>query len=789
MKFVGTMLGLCVFAVTMTRGGSRDPETNPCPVPVIPRPAEVQLRPGEFTINQKTRLVLDPASPRMMELASLFSEQLRQIAGIAVTPIFPMKVAKGMRVLTFNVSTNDTTLGPEGYRLSVNPTRIKADATSEAGIFHAMQTLLQLVPVGAGPRSRETAGGVAIPSLEIQDAPRFGWRGMHLDVCRHFFPKEFIKKYLDILAAHKINLFHWHLTDDQGWRIEIKKYPKLTEVGAWRVDREDRDWRSRDAQRPDEKATYGGFYTQSDIREIVEYARKRCISVLPEIEMPAHSLAALAAYPEYSCRGGPFTVPPGSIWPDTVIFCAGNDKTFEFIEDVLDEVIDLFPWKYIHIGGDEADKTVWKHCPRCQARIRSEGLKDESELQSYFVKRIEKHIISKGRHLVGWDEILEGGLAPDATVMSWRGMNGGIAAARSGHDVVMSPTSHCYFDYYQGPQEDEPQAIGDYLPIGTVYNFEPVPDSLSPEQARHVLGGQANLWTEYVPTTGQAEYMLLPRLSALAEVVWSPRQLRNWEDFAHRLQTQFGRFDRDKWNYARSVYKVTVVATADSTANRVLVALSNELPGTQIRVTVDGTAVMPDSPLYREPVVVQKSTTLQAAAFDGQRRVGPTVEQKFIAHKAAFKSVQYSTPPSPRYPGGGAFELTNMIRGGADHHSGRWQGWSRDDCEVTIDLGQSEQISRIAAGCLQNVPAHIFFPDSVRYAISTDGVDFTWLPVVVNTVPQNQDGILMKDFTVEFTKIPARFVKVLAKNVIVCPPWHQAAGTEAWVFVDEVIVE
>jgi hexosaminidase len=789
MNLASASLGLSFLTAMMLRADTRVTEPDPCPVPIIPRPSRIEMRTGSFTLDGKTAVIMEPASPRMKELASIFSRQFLGVSGITLRPVPAMKAAKNARFVLFKMIPQDHTLGNEGYRLTVGATRIEARASSENGIFYAMQTIVQLVSGAESAGTSATAKKIFLPALMIEDVPRFAWRGMHLDVSRHFFPKEFVEEYLDILAAHKINVFHWHLTDDQGWRIEIKKYPRLTEVGAWRVDREEKDWRARDRQRPGEKASYGGFYTQDDVREVVDYARQRCIAVLPEIEMPAHSLAALAAYPEYSCTGGPFTVPPGSIWPDTVIFCAGNDRTFEFIENVLNEVIELFPGAYVHIGGDEADKTIWKHCPRCQARIKSEGLKDESELQSYFVKRVGKYIISRGRRLIGWDEILEGGLAPEATVMSWRGVDGGVTAARAGHDVVMSPTSHCYFDYYQAQPEDEGLAIGGYLPAKTVYAFEPVPDSLTPEQAKHVLGGQANLWTEYVPTPTYAEYMLLPRLSALAEALWSPKEIRNWDDFSPRLEKLFGRFDREHWNYAKSVYKVTITPTADTTGKRVVVSLSNEIPRSQIRFTVDGSTMTGKSLPYTGPVPIQETTTLRAAAFDGDKQLSPTVEQKFIAHKANFKRVEYSFPVSPSYPGGGAWGLTDMIRGGVDHHSGRWQGFSRVDCEVTIDLGQIEQISRIMTGCLQNVPAHIFFPDSVRYALSIDGTNFTQLPSVVNTVPQYQDGVMMKDFTAEFTTTATRFVKVLAKNVGVCPPWHQAAGTEAWVFVDEIVVE
>jgi hexosaminidase len=369
---------------------------------------------------------------------------------------------------------------------------------------------------------------------------------MHLDVGRHFFDKEFVKRYIDLIALHKMNTFHIHLTDDQGWRIEIKKYPRLTEIGSKRKESPMIGNRKKGDGTP-----YRGFFTQDDIREIVEYARKRYITVVPELEMPGHSLGALAAYPELSCTGGPHEVMTRwGVFED--VYCAGNDKVFEFMEDVLTEVIELFPGEYIHIGGDECPKARWEKCPKCQARIKKEGLKDEHELQSYFVKRIEKFLNSKGRRLIGWDEILEGGLAPNASVMSWRGTEGGIAAARSGHDVVMSPTTHCYFDYYQSKnRKQEPEAIGGFLPLDIVYSFEPVPAELAPEQRKHVIGAQGNVWTEYIHTPSDVEYMALPRMCALAEVVWTPAELKDWDDFRDRLDRFAERLDAMGVNYRK----------------------------------------------------------------------------------------------------------------------------------------------------------------------------------------------------------------------------------------------
>lgn len=419
-------------------------------------------------------------------------------------------------------------LGSEGYRLSVESQKIELTAFDHAGLARCVQTFFQLLPP-------EAKGEVPLPGVEIEDQPRFTWRGMHLDVARHFFPKENIYRYIELIALHKMNVFHWHLTDDQGWRIEIEKYPRLTEIGAWR--------------KAENGIRYGGYYTQDDIREIVHFANRHHITIVPEIEMPGHCTAALAAYPEYSCSCGHFEVETNwGIFED--VFCPGKEETFEFIQNVLDEVIELFPGSYIHIGGDECPKTRWRTCPFCQERIRTEGLADENDLQSYFIKRIGSYLRSKGKKLIGWDEILDGDLSPDAAVMAWRGIERGVQAARRGHDVVMTPRSHCYFDYYQD-DEGEPEAIGGLLPLEKVYDFEPIPSELSPEEAKHILGAQGNVWTEYMPDFKHVEYMALPRMCALAEVLWTPKERLDFENFRERLPYHLSRLDELKVNFRK----------------------------------------------------------------------------------------------------------------------------------------------------------------------------------------------------------------------------------------------
>ena len=520
---------------------TREEAVKAGPYAIVPRPVSLVPGSGTFALSPSTRIVVPHNAPEIRKVAEAF------LAGVGTSFVVPPRIIEGGTgdtdavVFSLDSSSADRT-PPEGYRLNVSPSKVYIVASSPAGLFYGVQTLLQLLPPEILSRYPTMHRWLDIPCVAISDAPRFPWRGMHLDVSRHFFTKEFIKQYLDLLAMYKINVFHWHLTDDNGWRIEIKKYPKLTSVGAWRVDREDQPWDHRDPPRPGEVATYGGYYTQDDIREIVAYAADRFIMVLPEIEMPAHSVEALAAYPQYSCTGGPFYVLPGGYWPNANIFCAGNDSTFDFLDDVLDEVAALFPCPYIHIGGDEADKSNWKKCPKDQARIKAEGLKNEEELQSYFIRRIEKHLNSIGKRLIGWDEILQGGLAPNATVMSWRGTDGGIAAARQGHDVVMSPTRYCYFDYYQS-SSGEPPAGGGFLPLDTVYSYDVMPPGLNAEEQRHILGAQANLWSEYIPTAIHAEYMLLPRMLALAEDVWTPLSEKNYQDFLGRVLAHYRRFD------------------------------------------------------------------------------------------------------------------------------------------------------------------------------------------------------------------------------------------------------
>jgi hexosaminidase len=517
---------------------------------IIPAPVSIKEMPGNFTFNGKSKIVLSEINSENRLAADFLAGLVKNPTGIVIPVVQGNKAASGSVLMSIDATVTD----PEGYTLVVTPKRILIKAGTAVGLFYAVQTIRQLLPADVEKDSIVNNITLTVPSCEIADSPRFGYRGMHLDVGRHLFSVEYIKRYIDMIALHKMNTFHWHLTEDQGWRIEIKKYPKLTEVGAFRketiVGKPGKNTPVYDG------IPYGGFYSQEEVRNIVEYAKSRFVTIIPEIEMPGHSLAAIAAYPGLSCTGGPFEV--GKKWGIVEdVYCAGKEETFNFLEDVLTEVIDLFPGKYVHIGGDECPKTRWLKCPLCQKRIKAEGLKDEKELQSYFIKRIEKFIVSKGKRLIGWDEILEGGLAPEATVMSWRGVAGGIDAAKQGHDVIMSPNSFVYLDYYQCEPAGQPLAIGGYLPLEKVYSFDPQFPELNAEENKHILGLQGNVWTEYIGTPQHMEYMAFPRAFAISEIGWTQGPKKDFEDFLARFGVQRARYDKIGINYFKGEYRNT----------------------------------------------------------------------------------------------------------------------------------------------------------------------------------------------------------------------------------------
>ena len=579
---------------------------------IIPKPLSVKETSGSFIIGKDTKIYVDVNNKSLKKIGEMLSAQLKLETGYAIS-VNEKKgiVAKNSIVLTQNGATD--TLGTEGYNLSVRLDKIIIKSVHPTGVFYGMQTLFQLLPVKSVTINKNS---FFIPCVEIIDKPRFGWRGMMLDVGRYFYSVDFIKKYIDYLAMHKMNSFHWHLTEDHGWRIEIKKYPKLTQIGAWREGTQyDR------ATSQVDKNPHGGYYTQDQIRDVVAYASDRFVNIVPEIEMPGHTMAALVAYPELSCTGGPFKMPLyWNIQKD--VYCAGNEQTFKFLEDVLSEVADLFPSPIIHIGGDECPKDRWKLCSKCQARMKAEGLKDERELQSYFIRRIENFLLTKNKRIIGWDEILEGGLAPNAAVMSWRGIQGGIEAARQHHDVVMSPVDYSYFDYYQGEPYLEPVAFGGLLTLEKVYSYEPVPVELNSDEVKFIKGVQANVWSEFIHSSEKVEYMSFPRVAALAEVGWTDPKLKSWEDFKRRMEDQYQRYDQVGLNYARSAYNVRYIIKTDTVNRSSNVILTTDSYHPDIRFTTDGNEPTLKSKKYAGSFTVPVPSIIKAATFKNGKVAG-----------------------------------------------------------------------------------------------------------------------------------------------------------------------
>jgi len=652
----------------------------------------------------------------------------------------------------------------EAYQLDVSKQKVGIVFAQAEGQFYAIQTLLQLF-------QGETN---YLPAVTIKDAPRYAYRGMHLDVARHFFPVSFIKKYIDHLAKYKYNNFHWHLTEDQGWRIEIKKYPKLQTVAAFRKETLIGHYSDKPHQFDGQK--YGGYYTQKEVKEIVAYAKKRYINIIPEIEMPGHAQAAIAAYPELGCTGKPIEVATKwGVFED--VYCP-NETTFQFLEDVLTEVMDLFPSKYIHIGGDECPKTQWEESPFCQELMKENHLKDEHELQSYFIQRMEKFINSKGRQIIGWDEILEGGLAPNATVMSWRGMKGGIEAARQNHDVIMTPGAYCYFDHYQSTSSDEPLAIGGFTSLEKVYSFEPTPSALTPKEAQHVIGAQANVWTEYMKTPEKVEYMIFPRMMALAEVVWSPKEKRNFKNFVVRLEPQLVQYK----NAANHLFDVKAKINSD---NGVYVQLSTDSPSPIIRYSLDGD-VTRNSSIADSKVIIQKSGILSAQSFVKDQKVGHGVAIQFEIHKAAGKAIQLLNNPSPKYNSGGNNAIFNGVLGSNERYGDKeWLGWEGEDCIAIIDFGQPTTCQKVKFRFFNGKGQWIYPPQSVDIFSSEDGQHFT--KVKNFKVPDGAQRVIAADFN--FAPIHTKYLKVHIHRHGIIEAGQQGGGHEAWLFVDEILVE
>jgi len=765
--FLISCLSICLFSACQQQVTT--------PVQLIPMPVKIAQGQGHFEIKSGMELGLVNGGEEARWVANYFQEMLESQAGMTLN-----LTNEASADMVFELS--DEVENPEGYTLSITGSKVHVKAQDAVGLFYAVQTLRQLLPMAIDGNESEQNANWTIPALEIEDQPRFGWRGLHLDVSRHFFPKAFIKKYIDHMARYKLNVFHWHLVDGPGWRMEVDQYPKLTEVGAWRVDKREEawSWAATEIGKPtDGRAAYGGYYTKEDIKEVIAYAKERFIEVIPEIEMPGHSYAALAAYPELLCPNNDVI---GNIEFGTDVFCAGNEKSYEFLEDVLDETMELFPSKLIHIGGDEVVKSAWHKCPRCQGLMKREGLKDEEELQSYFIRRMANYIESKGREVIGWDEILEGGLAENAKVMSWRGMQGGIKSANMGHDVIMSPNSHTYFDLYQGDQELEPPAYSQLL-LTQVYKFDPVPEDIAEDKKHHILGGHACLWTETVQTPEHAEYMLFPRLFALAETVWSPKSQLDWTTFKDRMEFNFGRLERAGINYARSAYNVKIDGVLDTTNYHLQVVMSNELDRYEIRYTLDGSEPGENAAVYSGPFTVTEKSDIRAATFRDGQLFGKVSSKEFNLHLATGKKTEYTTRWNDRYPGSGKGTLVNGLTGSPNYRDGQWLGFQEDDIEVMIDLGAEEEVSSIRTHFNHKPNSWVYAPEYVSFQVSSDGENFKEV-ARIGDIPDKLTGINI--YQKEFDSVEARYIKVFAKNIEHRP--HNV-NQKAWVFIDEIVVE
>ncbi len=587
---------------------------------LVPQPASLKVNTGQYLITESTRIGYAGKDSQVVAMAEGLAAYIKAKSGLQLTVMPTVQPLYNM--IFIGIGQVPDSLGREGYTLSADKAQVTIKAKAAAGLFYGTQTLYQLIKLEV----QKKLPMMSIPLVQISDKPRFEWRGSMLDCGRIFYSVDFIKKYLDYMAMHKLNTFHWHLTEDHGWRIESKKYPLLNEISSWRAGTQF----DHSPDRQINPTPHGGYYTQDQIREIVRYAAERYITIVPEVEMPGHTLAVLAAYPELSCTGGPFKMPvQWGIQDD--IYCAGNEQTFEFLEGILTEVVELFPGKIIHIGGDEAPKKRWKECPKCQARIQADSLKDEHELQSYFIKRIEKFLQTKDRSIIGWDEILEGGLAPNAAVMSWRGIQGGIEAARQKHPVVMTPTDFMYFDYYQGAPYLEPVAIGGMLTLEKVYSYEPVPAELSAAERKFIKGVQANIWSEFIHTPDKVEYMAFPRLAAMAELAWTPATRKNWEQFIKRMETQYKRYDEAGINYSRAAKNVWQQVELDSLSNTAMIRLQTQSYQPEIRYTTDGNEPTKSSTLYTEPFPLSLPGTVKAVVFEGNKPVGKISVQTVLA--------------------------------------------------------------------------------------------------------------------------------------------------------------
>lgn len=738
---------------------------------IIPKPNQMEMRKGSFTFNKNTTVFAEDE----FKIASGFLRNfLQKGAGLGIE-----KSSKNKASIIFE---KDSSQVSEGYSLAVSEYDIIVKAADASGAFYAVQTLRQLLPVDLERINSTPYREIIIPQVLITDAPKFEYRGMHLDVGRHFFNKEFIKEYIANLSMLKMNYFHWHLTEDQGWRIEIKQYPKLTSHAAYRE--ETLIGHYNDLPQRFDGRRYGGYYTQEDIKEIVTFAAEHNVTIIPEIEMPGHAQAAISAYPELGCTGE--EVPVATKWGIFENIYCPNEETFTFLKNVLTEVMELFPGEYIHIGGDEAPKKQWKNCRHCQKLIKDLDLKDEDGLQSYFIKKMEKFINSKGKKIIGWDEILEGGLAPNATVMSWRGTQGAVEAAKEGHDVILTPGSHAYFDHYQANYSDEPLAIGGFLPLKKVFGFNPVPEELTTEEATYVLGAQGNVWTEYMTTTDQVEYMVFPRMIAMSEVVWSGASNdmeTDYPEFLSRLESFMKRMDALSINYANHLYDVSgsVIKHNDS----VFYELKTPTEGKEIRYSINKSAEQK----YSQPILIFEDTQLDAQLYDEMEKIGRPYSETIRFHKAINGKVTLNVKPHHSYNSGGAAALINGISGSDTRYGDKeWLGFWGDDVEITIDLKEETKLNSISLRFYNANGQWIYAPKEISFSCVLPNGNNVSDRIEIKT----DEGTKLVTAKFDLSLYP----NLISKNLILkipnygtIPTGHQGAGNKAWTFIDEIIIE
>ena len=761
------LLSFCIFSLGLLMQCTSD-NNEPHLVSdyqIIPLPNNIAPGIGYFTLSKNCQITVNTDDEALQLSAEYLSAWLDQQSLSLQEEASGQKINLGLR----------KELAPEAYLLTITQKGILIQGGSPQGVFYGVQSLQQLI-------QQQSTGTlpVEIPSVHIEDKPAFAYRGLHLDVGRHMFPVDFIKKYIDILAQYKMNRFHWHLTEDQGWRIEIKQYPKLQEVAAYRdqtlVGHYNNYPQKYDGQR------YGGYYTQEEVKDVVAYAQKRFVTIIPEIEMPGHAQAALAAYPELSCTGDNIQVK--TEWGVSEEVYCPTEETFTFLENVLSEVMELFPSKYIHIGGDECPKTRWEESAFCQDLIQRENLENEEGLQSYFIQRIEAFLNEKGRQIIGWDEILEGGLAPNATVMSWRGEEGGIQAAREGHEVIMSPTSHCYLDYYQSQHPDEPLAIGGYLPLEKVYQYHPVPEELNAAEATFILGVQGNLWTEYISTPEKAEYMAFPRALALAEVAWTQKENKDQNGFIQRLEEHLKWMKTAGINAANPLYHLKTRLSQKASGDWELM-FTNLAEAGQIHYTTDGSAPTSSSPVYRGPFLLNDSGIYTGQAFTEGQVMGRSASINFQKHLATDAQLKLTNEPSPVYNSGGNSAIINGIIGSNEKYGDKeWLGFSGDDFEGSIKLKNPSTLTNIQFRFFNAPGQWIYPPKSVEVKLK----DSTEQTIATYTTPIPLTDQKVVSVSLDLENTDAQYLEINVPNFGIIPGGRQGAGNPAWLFIDEIIL-